>query len=236
MGDVIRSGTSEEVNVLGHTPNVASRLQELADPNSVVVSAVTESVARRRFHFAPKENVNIKGVTGPSRVFKVVGRIQNQETLVKNVDSQHFPLVGRLHEIGLLEDRWRSAEQGEGQVVVLSGEAGIGKSRVAETLYGRARGHGILCSRLICSSYYSNSALHPIVEFARDKAGIDSSDTANAKFRKLDRFLESHSITDDMAKTLFAELLLIEAGSGKLSDISSERKKDEIFALSCACC
>ncbi len=227
VDETISSGEVEEINVVGYTPNLASRLQNAAEPNTVVVSATTEALTRHRFHVEVRDNVEIKGVDGFTRIFKVVRRAQSQESRALSDDWQNTPLVGRLHEVGLLKERWKAAQEGEGQIVVLSGEAGIGKSRVAEALYQHVADDVVVRRALNCSSYHVSSALHPIIEYLSDNIGTEGADEAELKARELVEFLVAHDITDQIAHALFAELLSIQVGADQLPAMSSERKKEE---------
>ncbi len=223
------TGALKEVDVLGYTPNFAARLQALASANSVLVSATTASLARHRFHFAERADVEIKGVEGKVSIFEVIRRVRSDEVLASYVDSLHLPVVGRMHEIGLLEDRWHASQQGEGQVVILSGEAGIGKSRTADTLFEKVNGFGTIRIRLNCSSYYSNSSLHPIVDYVLTRASIADNDPPTEKSKKLNSFLLTRNISDEQDHLLFADLLSIPGDIERLPTMSSERQKKETF-------
>ena len=186
---------------LGKTPNIAARLEGLAAPNAVVISSVPARLAQRAFdleHLGPHE---LKGVAEPMVIARVLG-------LATGPAMQGFEaLVGRDEEIGLLLRRWEQAKEGAGQVVALSGEAGIGKSGLVEGLrrHVRQEGHRHLAFR--CSPYHTNSALHPIIDAAPRALGWQPDDAAATRLAKLEQALEGARLTVREAAPLMASLL-----------------------------
>ncbi len=223
------SGQLEEVDVLGYTPNLASRLQNVAKPNSVVVSATTADLARHRFHFAVQDGVMVKGVEQPLRICEVIGQVKGGERTPWQDDEHDRGVVGRTPEIGLLEDRWDAAREGDGRVILVSGEAGIGKSRLADTIYERVKGPAVVRFRLGCWSYYANSSLRPFVEFVQSCAGLSDTDTSEVKLEKLGRFLNGRGVTGAKDQALMSGLLQIGTGDQAMPVMSSERQKKEML-------
>jgi len=178
VGEIGGGGRYENL-ALGETPNIAARLEDLAAPNAVVISAVTARLAQRAFdleHLGPHE---LKGVAEPMMIARVLGPASGPA-------MQGFEaLVGRDEEIGLLLRHWEQAKEGVGQVVALSGEAGIGKSSLVGGLrrHVRQEGHRHLAFR--CSPYYTNSALHPIIDAAPRALGWQPEHTLEEAVRDL---------------------------------------------------
>ncbi len=224
------AGDLEEVDVLGYTPNLAARLQNVARPDSVVVSTTTAQLARHRFDFSVRDGVRIKGVERPLRVCDVDGPAKGTGRGPQLDDGRNPGLVGRTHEIGMLEDRWKSAREGDGRVILLSGEAGIGKSKLADTIFGLARSETTIRYRLGCWSYYSNSALRPFIEFLQSGANYAETDATDTKFEKLGRFLDGVGMTAERDHALFASLLQLSDDPDALPMMSSERQKTEMLS------
>ena len=140
VGDLIGQGASQERAVVGETPNLAARLQSLAEPNTVVISPGTRHLLGNQFAYADLGLSNLRGFKEPVRVSRVE-REGLAESRFEARDSTRSRFVGRVHELGLVVDRWSMARSGEGQVVLISGEPGIGKSRLVEVLQERVMGH-----------------------------------------------------------------------------------------------
>ncbi len=137
VGDLIGEGVSQESAVVGSTPNRAARLQTLASANTVVISPSTHDLAKGRFEYKELGELDLKGIAEAVSVQQVVGRTKAESRFEAAHRGGITSLVGREHEIGLVLDRWKQAKEGDGQIVLLSGEAGIGKSRITETLHER---------------------------------------------------------------------------------------------------
>jgi class 3 adenylate cyclase/predicted ATPase len=223
VGDLIGEGASQESAVVGETPNVAARLQALAEPGTVMIADGTHALAARHFEYQDAGSHALKGIAEPVRTWRVVGR-SAAESRFEAVDrSTLTPLIGREHEVALLLDRWQQAKDGDGQVVVLTGEAGIGKSRIAETLRDRTAAEKSMRLRYQCSPYHANSELFPFVESFQRAAQFKDSDTPAVKLQKLEALLSLG--TDDVAAAapLMAALLSIPTGDRYAPlDMSSE--------------
>ncbi|NCF82294.1 MAG: AAA family ATPase [Proteobacteria bacterium] len=213
VGDLIGEGASRENAVVGETPNVAARLQALAEPGSVIIAPGTYALTGRQFEYQDAGTHGIKGIAEPVRTWRVIGRSAARSRFEALHRSMLTPLIGREHEIALLLDRWQQAKDGDGQVVVLTGEAGIGKSRIAETLRDRTAAEQPMRLRYQCSPHHSNSELFPFVEAFQRAAQFKDSDAAADKLEKLESLLSQG--TDDVAAVapLFAALLSVPTGT-----------------------
>lgn len=218
---------SEEIDVLGFTPNFAARLQGAASPNSVVVSSTTASMAWQRFHFLAHDGVNLRGIEGPLCIYEVLRKVGSSESPKHQIGQVRSEIIGRSHEIGILNDRWKAATQGDGQVIVLSGEAGIGKSAIADELLNQVKPMEAETLKLECRSYYSNSYLHPIIDYVNTKAQIADGDTPEQKLEKLHAFLNLKGIHNTSDHATIANMLFFETGSDEYRSMSSERQKAE---------
>jgi class 3 adenylate cyclase len=160
VGD-IGTGSRTEQLALGETPNLAARLQGLAEPNTVIISAVTQHLVEGHFECQPFGSHLVKGIDTPIAVYHVQSERQSDGAL--GGKAVLTPLVGREQEVGLLLDRWEQVKEGRGQVVLLSGEPGIGKSRLAYTLREHVTNDGSLLFEARCSPYHQHSALYPLI-------------------------------------------------------------------------
>ena len=170
----VGGGSRQEQLALGETPNLAARLQGLAAPDTVVVSAATFRLVRGYFTAQELGAHSLKGITAPVQVYRMLGASAAQSRLDIAGPSGFTPLVGRESEVLLLLERWAHSQDGRGQVVLLSGEAGIGKSRLVEVLRERVISQG--ATRLVfrCSPYHQQSALYPVIEHVQRVLHWDS--------------------------------------------------------------
>ena len=176
----------QERLALGETPNIAARLQGLALPNTVVVSGVTCRLVQGYFTYEALGEQPLRGVTTSTEAYRIVEARRTQSHFDATVTRGLTPLVGRTHEVALLRERWEQVKEGYGQVVLLSGEAGMGKSRLVQELYRDLAGEPHL--RLACQSspYYQHTALHPIIDLLEKEASFHREDTPEVKFEKLE--------------------------------------------------
>ena len=149
---------------LGETPNIAARVQGVAEPDTVVMSAVTQRLVHGLFECQDLGPQTLKGISTPLSVYRVIGESAAQSRFEVAVGAGLTPLVGREEELGLLQRRWTQAKEGAGQVVLLSGEAGIGKSRLVQTLKEQVLAEGATRIEFRCSPYHQNSAFYPIID------------------------------------------------------------------------
>jgi class 3 adenylate cyclase/DNA-binding winged helix-turn-helix (wHTH) protein len=175
----------QEHLALGETPNIAARLQGIAEPNTVVVSGVTCRLVQGYFAYETLGEQTLKGVAASTEAYRIVDAHRTQSHFDVVVTRGLTPLVGRTHEVALLHERWEQVKDGCGQVVLLSGEAGIGKSRLVQELHSALVGEPHI--RLACQSspYYQHTALHPVIDLLEREAGFHRDDTPETKFDKL---------------------------------------------------
>ena len=206
VGDLIGMGAAQEQAVVGDTPNLAARLQGIAEPNMVVIAEGTRRLLGNLFEFQDLGAKNLKGIAGPVRVWAAL-RASSAEGRFEALHTVGLTaLVGREEELELLLRRWSRAKTGEGQVVLLSGEAGIGKSRLTAALLERLSGEAHTRLRYFCSPQHTDSAFYPIIGQMERAAGLAHDDKPQAKLDKLDAVLaQTSTSTEDAA--LFAELL-----------------------------
>ena len=206
VGDLVGSGEAQERGIVGETPNLAARLQGIAEPNSVVIAEGTRKLLGNLFELEDLGAKDLKGIAGPVRVWAAL-RASSVEGRFEALHSSGLTdLVGREEEFELLLRRWSRAKTGEGQVVLLSGEAGIGKSRLTAALLERLAGEPHTRLRYFCSPQHTDSALHPIIGQMERAAGFAHGDTPQARLDKLDALL-APTATSKQDATLFAEMM-----------------------------
>ena len=206
VGDLIGSGEAQERGVVGETPNLAARLQAAAVPGTIVIGLATRRLLAGLFEYHDLGCIEMKGFARPVQAYEVV-RPSAVESRFEALHATGLTaLVGRQEETELLLRRWTRAEAGEGQVVLLSGEPGIGKSRLTAALIARLAGESHTRLRYFCSPQHTDSALYPIIGQMRRAAGIARDDPLRVKLDKLDARLEQTS-TSPQDRALFAEML-----------------------------
>jgi hypothetical protein len=206
VGDLIGSGAAQEQAVVGETPNIAARLQSIAEPNTVVIAESTRKLLGNLFELHDLGARDLKGIAAPVRHWAVL-----RPSLVESrFEALHAggltELVGREEELELLLRRWAKAKTGEGHVVLLSGEAGIGKSRLTAALLEGLAAEPHTRLRYFCSPQYTDSALYPVIGQMERAAGLTHDDTPRTKLDKLDAVLAQTS-TSIQEAALFAEML-----------------------------
>ena len=206
VGDLIGSGEAQERGIVGETPNLAARLQSIAEPNMVVLAEDTRRLLGNLFELEDLGAKDLKGISGPVRAC-AARRASSAEGRFEAMHATGLTaLVGREEETELLLRRWSKAKTGEGQVVLLSGEAGIGKSRLTAALLERLASEPHTRLRYFCSPQHTDSALYPIISQMQRAAGFAHDDTAQAKYEKLDALLVQSS-TPRQDAALLAEML-----------------------------
>ena len=188
VGD-IGGGARHEQLALGDTPNLAARLQALAEPDTVVVSERTRQLAGGSFEYADLGQHVLKGISQPTRAWRIAGVSAAASRFEAATHTGLTPLVGREQEIGLLTERWRLAQEGEGLVVLLSGEPGIGKSRILSALRERLQDEVKSTLRLQCSPYHVNSPLYPTIDSFERTLEFGRDEPASSKLDKLERLM-----------------------------------------------
>jgi predicted ATPase len=206
VGDLIGSGASQEQAIVGETPNLAARLQGVAEPDSVVIAESTRRLVGNLFELEELGAKDLKGVSGPVQAWTAL----RPSFVESRFDALHTSglteLVGREEELELLLRRWSKAKTGEGQVVLLSGEPGIGKSRLTAALLERLATEPHTRLRYFCSPQRTDSALFPIISQMERAAAFTHADTGQVKLDKLDAVLALAS-TSKQDAALFAEML-----------------------------
>jgi class 3 adenylate cyclase/predicted ATPase len=206
VGDLIGSGEAQERGIVGETPNLAARLQGVAEPNTVVIAEGTRRLLGNLFELEDLGAKDLKGIAGPVRAWAAL----RQASLGSRFEALHAggltDLIGREEELELLLRRWSKAKTGEGQVVLLSGEPGIGKSRLTAALLERLTTEPHTRLRYFCSPLHTDSTLYPLISQMERAAGFAHDDTAQAKLGKLDAVL-AQSFTPPQDAALFAEML-----------------------------
>jgi class 3 adenylate cyclase/predicted ATPase len=213
VGDLMTgSGEARERGIVGETPNLAARLQGIAEPNTVAIGEGTRRLLGNLFELKDLGARDVKGVAEPVRAWVAL----RASTVESRFEALHpsglTALVGREEETELLLRRWSRAKSGEGQVVLISGEAGIGKSRLAAALAERIAGEPHTRLRHQCSPYHTNSALHPFIAQLERAAGFKADDTSEQRLDKLEAVLAIGSPRVQTVAPLFAALLSIPFG------------------------
>jgi class 3 adenylate cyclase/predicted ATPase len=201
------SGGRHEHLALGDTPNLAARLQGLAAPNTVVISAATARLVHGYFTCHDLGTHTLKGLETPVRVSQVLGESAAQSRLDVAGATGLTPLVGREAEVTLLRERWAQSTEGLGQVVVLSGEAGIGKSRLVHVLTEQVVEAHTPRPRLRCSPYHTNSVLYPVIEHIQRLLYWHRAETPDARLATLEQALQTARLPLAEVVPLVAALL-----------------------------
>ena len=228
VGDLIGSGNVNDYEVLGEVPNLAARLHTLAEPNSIVIAEGTRRLVGSVFKLEDLGFKNLKGFAEPQRAWRVWG-----ENLFKGrfeaLRSAETPFINRQEEIDLLLRRWAQAKAGEGQVVLLSGEAGIGKSRLTVSFGNLLDAEPYANLHYFCAPHHQDSALFPIINHLEHQAGFGREDTPDAKLDKLEALMaETSASVGDVA--LLADLLLLPTARYGAVEENPRRRKEETFA------
>lgn len=206
-GDIGSGEQREKMAIVGETPNIAARLQALAEPGTVVIGAGTRQLVQGLFVLDDLGPQHLKGMSAPVDAYRVRAESGALSRFEAKARVGLTPLVGREEESERLLERWRRATDGSGQVVLLSGAAGIGKSRVVHHFHHSVQselGDHELC---LCSPYYQNSALHPVIVELRRRLRIETTDDAERKLAKLDAMLRDLGLPADEFTPVLAPLL-----------------------------
>ena len=231
--ELLIENTPAEQAVVGETPNLAARLQTMAEPGTVLISASTRRITGGEFHYRDLGPVTLKGWAEPLRVYEVL-RMSGVESRFEATHTTKLPpLFGREEEIELLSRRWRQATREEGRLVTLTGEPGIGKSHIALALNERLQGEFHITLRYFCSEHHTHSALFPFINQLERAAGFKRSDSPQEKLSKLDALL-AQSTHDPEHLAVLANLLMLPADDHyQLHQLTPQkRKKKTLAALS----
>ena len=227
VGDLIRSGTANDTEVLGEGPNLASRLQAMAGPNAIVIDDNTRRLIGSVFELEDLGLKDLKGFSEPQRAWRVLGE-NRFRSCFEALRSAATPIVDREEELELLLRRWTQAKAGEGRGLFISGEPGIGKSRLTVALRDLLGGEPYTDLHYFCSPHHQDSALFPIIHFLERAAGFGREDSPGVKLDKLKALMaETSAAMGDVA--LLAELLLLPTGGDANLDRNPRRWKEEVF-------
>ena len=226
VGDLIGAAAAQERGVVGGTPNLAARLQALAQPGTLVIAESTRRQIGALFEIEDLGPQPLTGFAGPQHVWRVVGE-SSVLSRFEALRSEATPLVGRDEELDLLLRRWQQAKTGEGRVVLVSGEPGIGKSRLTAALSQAIESEPHTRLRYFCSPYHQGSALHPFITQLEHAAGFSRGDAAQAKLGELRELLAPGARGDDEIE-LLAELLSLPNSADDLN-LSPQRKREMLF-------
>jgi len=227
VGDLIGSGASLESAAVGDTPNLAARLQTAAPPNMVAISEATRRLTGDLFEYRELSATNMKGRSPTEQAWAVLGE-SVIDSRFEALRHGPLPLMGRDEEIDLLLRRWERATSREGRVVLLSGEAGIGKSRLIAALEQEARATPHVRIRFFCSLHHHDTPLYPVMRQLERAADFQRDDNAAAKHEKLSRLLAPGGSSEDVA--LLSDLLSIPGYSADLPKaVTPQRRKEMTF-------
>jgi class 3 adenylate cyclase/predicted ATPase len=207
VGDLVGEGAAQEEAVIGETPNLAARLQGLAEPGQVVVSGTTQRLFSNSLDVEHIGRHELKGISGPIDAYAVIGEYDSSTQSLVDRSERANSMIGRENEISLLMDRWSRALDGEGQVFLLSGEPGIGKSQIGAGLQKRLGEQGAETLKLQCSPYYTSSAFYPVVGCFERLAAFARDDGAEEKLDKLELLLNRVLKASARAVPLLAAML-----------------------------
>ena len=232
VGDLIGDDEARERAVVGEVPNLAARLQALAAPGTVVIGEATRRLVGRLFELEDLGLRQLKGFAAPLAAWRLAGEHRAEGRFEARHGGRLTPLVGREEEIALLLRRWRQSKDGEGQVVLLSGEPGIGKSRIVREVRARLEGERHVRLLFQCSPHHTSSPLHPVIEQLERAAGFARDDSPKARVAKLETLLARGSERLEEAVPLIATVLGITTGERYLlPDLSPERRKQHTLEV-----
>jgi class 3 adenylate cyclase/predicted ATPase len=225
-GDLVGKGAAEENVIYGDTPNLAARLQGHARPNEMLVSKTTRKLARDHFEFRNLGKNEFKGISEPVEVFRVIGVAEAEGRDEARGLHRSSHLVGREAELELLLKCWEKTKHGDSQIVLLTAEAGIGKSRLVREFKQRTTNESIRRMFMYCSPYHNNSAFYPLIEEIKRAALIEKRDTDEQRLAKLEHALNLQGLDLERVFPLIASLLsLPETERFPLPQLASIEKK-----------
>ena len=226
VGELIGEGSSQEEAVVGETPNLAARLEGLAKPGTIAIAPQTRQLLGNLFDIEDLGRQDLKGFSEPIAVSVVTGKRAASSRFEARSGERLTPLVGRQHETALMDDLWRQTVDGDGQVVLVAGEAGIGKSRMVEALRASLADQPHTRLRYQCSPFHINSAFHPIMEQMERAADFSRSDTVDGKLDKLEGLLARAVADPSVAAPLIAALLSLPTERYPDHGLTPQRQKE----------
>jgi class 3 adenylate cyclase/tetratricopeptide (TPR) repeat protein len=232
VGDIVGEGASREEAVVGDVPNLAARLQALAEPGTVVIGHATRRLLGGLFQLEDLGPQRLKGFTEPLAAWRISGESPAEGRFEARHTAGLTPLVGRKEEIALLLRRWEQAREGEGQVVLLSGEPGIGKSRIVRELHARLEDEPHVRLLYQCSPHHATSPLHPLIEQLERAAGFARDDPPAARLDKLEALLARATERLEEAVPLIAAVLGVPvAERHALPEVTPQRQKQRTLEV-----
>ncbi len=229
VGDIAGSSANERASIAGDTPNLAARLQGAAAPGQIVVADSTRRLAGQSFEIQSLGSQELKGFNSRIALFAVRGEREVESRFDAAHPSALSKFVGRTSEIGMLLERWELAKGGQGQAVFVSGEAGIGKSRLVDALEELLHGNKHELIRLQCSPYHVTSAFYPIIQRLTRFAGFSPADDQTTRAGKFRLILERYGENPSDVGAIYAELLSLDVGDAfKPLDLSAQQRKELI--------
>src|SRR5215470_1756031 len=227
VGELIGEGAAQEQTVVGETPNLAARLQALAEPGAVVIASSTRALIGGLFEYRDLGAVALKGFAKNVPAWQVLGAGAT-DSRFEALHATTTPLIGRDEEIDLLLRRWEQAKGGDGQVVLISGEPGIGKSRIAEAILERLSNEPYVRLRYFCSPHHQDSALYPSIAQLERAAGFRRDDTNDQRLDKLEAVLTRATKDVSEAVPLLADLLSVSTGDCYPSlNLTPQKRKEK---------
>jgi class 3 adenylate cyclase/predicted ATPase len=212
IGDDFAAGGSAMRTAVGETVTLSGRLQAMAEPGQIVIAHGTRRLVGGLFEYYDLGEVALKGLAAPVEIAQVLGESGAESRFEASHPTNLAPLVGREEEMDLLLRRWRRAEAGDGSIVLISGEPGIGKSRIAQTVLERLTGARLTRLRLFCSPDHGDSAFYPAIRQLERAAGFQRTDTNDQRLAKLEALLASATGSVGDTVPLLADLLSIRTG------------------------
>ncbi|NVK39913.1 MAG: AAA family ATPase [Oceanospirillaceae bacterium] len=229
VGEITGKGEAQERTVVGETPNLAARLQALAQRNGIVISKACKELAGDGFLYRDLGTHRLKGISEPVEAWGVIAEPGAESPSISTPLHRKLPLVGRQEEIGLLTRAWESSREGRGQVVLIQGEAGIGKSRLLEALRDQAGERNFTWVAVRASPYHTASTLYPIIEQLKHSMHWQPGDSVKARFNKLETLLQAqHGWPLEESVPLFAAMLSLPLVDGRYTQLEmSPRQQRE---------
>ncbi len=227
----VGSGADREILAMGSTPNVAARLQNLAEPNTVVMTDVTHRLVEDYFRWQSLGAHRLKGISRPMAIFRVL-RESRFQTRFEGTFPHGLPrMVGREAELSQLLERFERASQGLGQVVLLEAEAGLGKSRLLYELKERTKTRPRSWWSCRCSARHLNSPLHPVKDLLRRLLGLEPQELPQEWLEKLEQALEHYRIANPEAASLLSEFLALSLDRPKPHPLPQQRQREKTLEL-----
>jgi class 3 adenylate cyclase/tetratricopeptide (TPR) repeat protein len=227
VGEGAADGHADASLAVGETPNLAARLQGLAGADEIVIAPSTRRLLGDAFEVVDLGGHSLKGFAEPVRAWRIAGAGKSEDRFEAIHGRRLTPFIGRDEEVALLLRRWRQAQDGEGQVVLLSGEPGIGKSRILHELRVQASADPHIRLHFQCSPYHVNSVFHPLIDQFERGAGFAREDSTDTKLDKLEAYVERAGKVSSFALPLFAAMLSLPNSRYAPLEFSPQRQKEE---------